>query len=131
MSGELDIGQIPDRPATPSTSSETSNNGGNVKPRVNRDEDVADGESKPTDVDAQPGKSDSTSPKTPEAATGDAARKKGKKPAVDYVRPDVAPNQVSTLNTIPSMPSTATVPYLNTFSLLFVRINCPPTLWTP
>lgn len=102
MSGELDIGQIPDRPATPSTSSETSNKEGNAKPRVNRDEDVADGESKPTAVDAQPGKSDSAAPpKSPEAASGDAARKKGKKPTVDYVRPDVAPNQVSTLNTIP------------------------------
>jgi hypothetical protein len=89
MSGGLDIGQIPDRPATPSTSSEMSQPDDEAKPRVTRDEDLADGETKP-DAESNP------EAKSPTAAGGteDAPRKKNKKPAVDYVRPEISPNKV-------------------------------------
>lgn len=92
MSGELDIGQIPDRPATPSTSSESSRADGDVKPRANREEDVTDGEAKPSD-EPQDGKSEPTSKS--QDGTGAAPRKKAKKPVVDYVRPDISPNKAS------------------------------------
>jgi len=89
MSGELDIGQIPDRPATPSTSSEMSEQGPEAKPRVARDEDLADGETKP------PSENDSEA-KSPTATGGtdDAPRKKNKRPTVDYVRPEATPSKV-------------------------------------
>jgi len=89
MSGELDIGQIPDRPATPSTSSEMSQQDPEAKPRVARDEDLVDGETKP------PSENDSEA-KSPTAAGGtdDAPRKKNKRPTVDYVRPEATPSKV-------------------------------------
>lgn len=88
MSRELDIGQIPDRPVTPSTSSEMSQQDAEAKPRVTRDEDLVDGEAR----------SDADNPeaKSPTAAGGteDTPRKKNKKPAGDYVRPEITPNKV-------------------------------------
>lgn len=112
MSAELDIGQIPDRPTTPSTSSEVSQQYSEAKPRVTRDEDLADGETKPA--------SESNSEaKSPAAAGGteDAPRKKNKRPTVDYVRPEVAPNKVR------NRPSRPTPHSIDSRLLLLSRIN--------
>lgn len=95
MSGGLDIGQIPDRPTTPSSSSQASQYDGDAKARVIRDEDVADGETKPSkstgngDDDAEVGEKTAAASDSPSAP-----KKKAKKPAVDYVRPDAGPNKV-------------------------------------
>lgn len=99
MSGQLDIGQIPDRPATPSTSSEASQHSGDAKARVVRDEDVADGETKPeSSSPAAEDEADAEGKSDPAAGGEGAPRKKGKKPAVDYVRPDVTANKVRHAN---------------------------------